>query len=160
MSPSGHSRAVSDFRRARRRAALDRVFARLAGRSTDLMSYDDVRKKLKGRETSKRELKEIPLDSIVGSVGRYRDFTRGFLPRQDSDSGRWAGVKVAVTELGGLPPIEVYQIGVVYFVLDGNHRVSVASEVRSRNSANSALMISSSGSVSGDSGTFVVTWRT
>ena len=132
MSSTGHSRAVSDFRRARRRAALDRVFARLAGRSTDLMSYDDVRKKLKGRETSKRELKEIPLDSIVGSVGRYRDFSRGFLPRQDSDSGRWAGVKVAVTELGGLPPIEVYQIGEVYFVLDGNHRVSVARDVGAR----------------------------
>ena len=54
------------------------------------------------------------------------------MPRQDSDSGRWAGVKVAVTELGGLPPIEVYQIGEVYFVLDGNHRVSVAREVGAR----------------------------
>ncbi|MFQ5921531.1 MAG: universal stress protein [Anaerolineales bacterium] len=125
----GYSQAVRDFRRARRKAALERVLARLAGKSTDLLSYDDVRKKLKGRETSKLELKEISLDSIVGSVGRYRDFSRGFLPRQDSDSGRWARVKVVVTELGGLPPIEVYQIVEAYFVLDGNHRVSVAREV-------------------------------
>jgi nucleotide-binding universal stress UspA family protein len=84
---------------------------------------------LKAKETSKSELKEIPLDAIVGSVGRYDDFTRGFLPRRDSDEGRWAGVKVAVTELGGLSPIEVYQIGEAYFVLDGNHRVSVARDV-------------------------------
>ena len=125
----GYSQAVMDFRRARRKVALKRVLARLAGKSPDLLSYEDVRKKLKARESSRRDLKEIPLDSIVGSVGRYKDFTRGFLPRQDSDSDRWARVKVAVTELGGLPPIEVFEIGEVYFVLDGNHRVSVAREV-------------------------------
>jgi nucleotide-binding universal stress UspA family protein len=51
------------------------------------------------------------------------------LPRQDSDEGRWAGVKVATTGLVGLPPIDVYQIGEVYFVLDGNHRVSVARQL-------------------------------
>ncbi len=129
MSLPGYTQAVMDFRSARRKVALERVLARLSGKSTDLLSYEDVRQKLKATETSKRELKEIPLDSIVGSVGRYKDFTRGFLPRQDSDSGRWARVKVAVTSLGGLPPIEVYQIGETYFVLDGNHRVSVAREV-------------------------------
>ncbi len=131
MSLPGYTQAVMDFRSARRKVALKRVLARLSGKSTDLLSYEDVRKKLKATETSKRELKEIPLDSIVGSVGRYKDFTRDFLPRQDSASGRWARVKVAVTALGGLPPIEVYQIGEVYFVLDGNHRISVAREVGS-----------------------------
>lgn len=129
MSMPGYSQAVGDFRRARRRAALRSVFARWAGNSPRLLSYEDVRRKLKARETAKIELKEIPLDAIVGSVGRYDDFTRGFLPRRDSSEGRWAGVKVAVTGLGGLPPIEVYQIGDAYFVLDGNHRVSVARDV-------------------------------
>lgn len=129
MSMAGYSQAVGDFRRARRRAALRSVFARWAGNSPRLLSYEDVRRKLKARETAKIELKEIPLDAIVGSVGRYDDFTRGFLPRRDSSEGRWAGVKVAVTGLGGLPPIEVYQIGDAYFVLDGNHRVSVARDV-------------------------------
>jgi nucleotide-binding universal stress UspA family protein len=71
-------------------------------------------------------LKEIPLHAIVGSVGRYTDFTRSFLPRQDSDQYRWAQVMVKVTDMEGLPPIEVYQIGEAYFVQDGNHRVSVA----------------------------------
>jgi nucleotide-binding universal stress UspA family protein len=62
-------------------------------------------------------------------VGRFKDFTRDFLPRQDSDAGRWASVKVAMTGLAGLPPIEAYRIGDVYFVQDGNHRVSVAREL-------------------------------
>jgi hypothetical protein len=65
----------------------------------------------------------------VGSVGRYDDFTRSFLPRRDSDAGRWARVKAATLDLTGLPPIEVYQIGQAYFVLDGNHRVSVARQL-------------------------------
>ncbi len=121
--------AVQDFRRARRLAAMEQIMARLTGRSADLLSYEEVRQKLKVTEGGKRELKDIPLDAIVGSVGRYADFTRSFLPRQDSDQERWARVKVAQTSLGGLPPIKVYQVSDVYFVLDGNHRVSVAREL-------------------------------
>jgi nucleotide-binding universal stress UspA family protein len=124
-----YSRAVNDFRRARRKAGLVRILSRLSRQSPDLLSYDEVRQKLKGKETPKVELREIPLDAIVGSVGRYDDFTRGFLPRTVSDKDRWARVKLAVSDLVGLPPIEVYQIGEVYFVLDGNHRVSVARDL-------------------------------
>ena len=123
------SSAVQDFRRARRRAAMEQIMARLTGRSAALLSYEEVRQKLKVTEGGKRELRDIPLNAIVGSVGRYADFTRSFLPRQDSDEGRWARVKVAQTGLAGLPPIQVYQIGNAYFVLDGNHRVSVAREL-------------------------------
>jgi len=121
--------AVQDFHRARRRAALERIVARLTGKSADLLSYEEVRRKLRAKSRGIQQLKEIPLDAIIGSVGRYADFTRSFLPRQDSDVGRWAGVKRAVTDSGGLPPIEVYQIGDAYFVLDGNHRVSVARQL-------------------------------
>lgn len=123
------SSAVLDFRRARRRAALQDIMARLTGKSADLLSYEDVRQKLKVKGTIMRGLKDIPLEAIVGSVGRYADFTRSFLPRQDSDEERWARVKIAQTGLGGLPPIKVYQIGDAYFVLDGNHRVSVARQL-------------------------------
>ena len=121
--------AAQDFRRARRRAALEQVMARLTGKSADLLSYEEVRRKLKVSGGAARGLREIPLDAIVGSVGRYTDFTRTFLPRRDSSKTRWAKVKRATTSLVGLPPIEVYQIGKVYFVLDGNHRVSVAREL-------------------------------
>ena len=123
------SLAVQDFRRARRKAAMQEVFARFTSKSAELLSYEEVRDSLKGRKSSKQELKEIPLDGVVGSVGRYKDFTRKFLPLQDSDESRWARVKAAVMEMTGLPFIEVYQIGDVYFVLDGNHRVSVARQL-------------------------------
>jgi nucleotide-binding universal stress UspA family protein len=105
--------------------------ARLTGRSTDLLAYDEVRQKLKAKTVGDRKLEDIPLDAIVGSVGRYQDFTRSFLPRQDSDEDRWAAVRQAMTGPGYVPPIEVYQLGEVYFVVDGNHRVSVARQLGS-----------------------------
>lgn len=124
-----YAMAVSDFYEARRRAVMEQILARLRGQPVDLLAYDDVRQKLKARERVGVELKEIPLDGIVGSVGRYADFTRSFLPRHDSNEERWARVQVAVTNPEGVPPIEVYQMGEVYFVRDGHHRVSVAQQL-------------------------------
>jgi nucleotide-binding universal stress UspA family protein len=118
--------AIQDFRRARSQAKLEQVMARLTGASTELLNYEEVRQKLKGTRTTSRGLQDIPIDAIIGSVGRYADFTRSFLPRQDADEDRWAGVEAAMTDMAGLPPIEVYQIGEAYFVMDGNHRISVA----------------------------------
>lgn len=120
------SSAIEDFRSARQRASIQEVIARVMGRSNKLLSYDDVAKKLRLQSRTERGLKNIPLDAIVGSVGRYTDFTRTFLPLQDSDRERWARVKAAMSNGIGLPPIEVYKVGDVYFVLDGNHRVSIA----------------------------------
>jgi nucleotide-binding universal stress UspA family protein len=36
------------------------------------------------------------------------------------------GVKTALEAAAGWPPIDVYKVGEVYFVVDGNHRVSIA----------------------------------
>ncbi len=124
--------AVQDFRRARRRAALQDILAQLIGRPADLLSYEEATQKLRAEGATPRGLQEIPLDAIVGSVGRYADFTRSFLPRQDSDEERWARVKVQITDRSGLNPIRVYQIGQAYFVADGNHRVSVARQIGAR----------------------------
>ncbi|MFQ5407584.1 MAG: universal stress protein [Anaerolineales bacterium] len=131
-TPAQLAMAVTDFRRARREAALQELLARLTGRTVDLLSFEEVRAMLRARTTGRRELREVPLDAIVGSVGRHSDFTRSFLPLRDSDRDRWAGVKAAVASLEGLPPIEVYQLGNAYFVLDGNHRVSVARTLGAR----------------------------
>lgn len=68
----------------------------------------------------------IEISRIIGSVGRYRDFDRTFLPLDGASAERWKRLDVAMNELRNLPPIEVYQIGEAYFVRDGNHRVSVA----------------------------------
>jgi nucleotide-binding universal stress UspA family protein len=123
--------AVGDFREARRRASMEQIVARLRGQPVDLLSYEDVRRKLRATVAPGVELKEIPLDAIVGSVGRYSDFTRSFLPRHDSNEERWARVQLAVTNSEGVPPIEVYEMGDVYFVRDGHHRVSVARQLGS-----------------------------
>ena len=118
--------SVEDFRQARWQASLEQIKARLTGRSVELLSYEEVRQKLSLEGGVPRGVQDIPLDAIVGSVGRYADFTRSFLPRQDSDQERWTRVDLAVSRSEGVPPIDVYQIGEAYFVLDGNHRVSVA----------------------------------
>lgn len=129
MDDQGAAAVAEDFRRARRRAQVQRVLARLAGKDDRLLAYDDVRRKLHGVESAAVTRQQIPLDSIVGSVGRHQDFDRSFAPLQDSDLARWGKVKQAVTGLGGVPPIEVYKLGGAYFVRDGNHRVSVARQL-------------------------------
>ena len=119
--------AISDFQSARMKAGIQEVLARITGKSTQLFSYEEVAEKLKLRVRTERGVQNIPLNAIVGSVGRYTDFTRTFLPRSDNDQERWTHVKTAFMESGAsLPPIEVYKVGEAYFVVDGNHRVSIA----------------------------------
>src|SRR5690606_763675 len=118
--------AISDFNTAHRKASLKSVIAQLTGENINLLSYDDVLKRLRLKSQVERGRQEIPVDNIIGSVGRYTDFTRDFLPRKVSDSFRWASVKMATESMEGVPPIEVYKVGNYYFVRDGNHRVSVA----------------------------------
>lgn len=126
---SDYSSAINDFHKARDRALFKEIVGRITGQSTELLSYDEVRRRLKAVGTSQVGLRDIPLSAIIGSVGRYNDFTRDFLPKKDSISSRWTSIKTAVSGLTGLPPIEVYQIGEAYFVKDGNHRVSVARSI-------------------------------
>lgn len=118
--------AIRDFRRARQKALLQRIIGRLTGKSVDLLSYEEVARQLRASARIERGVRHIPLDAIVGSVGRYTDFTRTFLPQKKSDLQRWTSVRTAAADMSQLPPIEVYQIGGAYFVLDGNHRVSIA----------------------------------
>ena len=124
-----YSQAISDFQHARSKAEMLNFLAKLRGRSTELLSYEEVRQKLRAIEGSSRQLEDIPINSIIGSVGRYTDFNKDFLPQQEINRERWVRVMLEATGQTGLPPIEVYRIGEVYFVLDGNHRVSVAKEL-------------------------------
>jgi nucleotide-binding universal stress UspA family protein len=121
--------AIQDFRSARQKANIREIFARLTGESTELLSFEEVRQKLKAHIGAKKVLKEIPISAIIGSVNRYQDFLRGFLPGQNVDEERWANVELATYGMVGLPPIEAYQIDEAYFVSDGNHRVSVAKQL-------------------------------
>lgn len=118
--------AIQDFQSARQKAAVQEVLAKITGKSTQLFSYEEVAEKLRLQGRTERGVQHIPIDAIVGSVGRYTDFTRTFLPRKADQRERWAAVKAAMEEGAGLPPIEVYKVGDAYFVIDGNHRVSIA----------------------------------
>jgi hypothetical protein len=121
---------VNRFQNARFRGFWEEVFAHLRGRSTELMSFDDIRNRLHLSEESYKGLQDIPLDAIAGSVGRYRDFTANFMPRRSKMQERWSRVYAQANSMQGLPPIEVYKVGDVYFVRDGNHRVSVAHQLK------------------------------
>ncbi len=115
------------FMEARSKAGQQDLISRLTGREDDLIPYEAIAQVLQAHEQiPHRSPQMIPLERIVGSVGRYRDFTRGFMPRQGVRVERWASIDAAMNRLEGLPPIDVFQVGEVYFVADGNHRVSVA----------------------------------
>ena len=114
------------YRRSLTRAQLVDLMGAVTGAKTDLVSYDEVANRLRSRQQIEMGTQMVPLSKIVGSVGRYRDFTRTFLPRHGINAERWARVDAVMNSMEGFPPVELYRIGDVYFVRDGNHRVSVA----------------------------------
>ena len=73
-------------------------------------------------------LKPVPVDKIVGSVGRYRDFDSRFRLKDDPEPFRLQRIKEAMTTGKSLPPVDLYKIKDEYYVVDGNHRVSAAKE--------------------------------
>lgn len=115
-----------EFEHATTRAFWQEIIGHLRGKPAQLLSFEDVRTRLRLREELYRGLQDIPLEAIVGSVGRYTDFTGTFLPKGVINKDRWTRIYAEAEGTMGLPPIEVYQVGEVYFVRDGNHRVSVA----------------------------------
>ncbi len=133
--PSSVTRITSrdQWNQARRRAFLTQLYSTLglSRQPVHLLSFEEVQEKLRLNQNAYRGLQQVPLDQIVGSVGRYNDFTRTFLPLMENDSWRWRRVAELQTETG-LPPIELYKVGDAYFVKDGNHRVSVARQFNMR----------------------------
>jgi hypothetical protein len=126
-TPLAQQEASKRYQSARRKVLIDDLFSLVRGRAPELLSFDSVQAALQAwQQVEKREPEMILLDKIVGSVGRYRDFTREFLPKGSISESRWRAVDAAMHSQTGLPPIEVYQVGDAYFVRDGNHRVSVA----------------------------------
>src|SRR5687768_9540873 len=110
----------SDFARARRRAFLRRVVARLRNgpASDQLLSFDEVRRALLANNRSHLGTKVVEVEKIVGTVGRRRDFDRSFLPTRASAEERWKRIDRAFHRAEDLPPVELYKIGDTYFVLD------------------------------------------
>jgi hypothetical protein len=122
-------RAAHDFQQAQWRAFIQDIFSRIRRKPTDLLPFAVVRERLCLGTKVYLGLKEIQLNQIVGSVNRYQDFTRTFMPRKSNTYQRWERID-SLADKGGWRPIQVYKVSDVYFVLDGNHRVSVAQQLR------------------------------
>ncbi len=114
------------FDRQRFRALVAEILDLARGRPVGLLPFEDVQERLKLRRLVDRGLAEVPLDRIVGSVGRPREFTRAFLPRSEALRQRWDAVEALAEGPRGFPPVDLYRVGDAYFVVDGHHRVSVA----------------------------------
>ncbi len=121
-----HERARADFEVALRKGFWRSIWSWFTQSDNNLLPFDEIRKNLPIGGQHSLGMRQIPLDKIVGSVGRYQDFDRAFLPRYGFLRPRWVSIDSAQLQDIILPPIEVYKIGEVYFVKDGNHRVSVA----------------------------------
>ncbi|MDQ2683099.1 MAG: transcriptional regulator [Chloroflexota bacterium] len=118
----------TDFERARHKAFFNELASFFSGRNNQLLSFHEVRSRFKPEGEFYRGMQEVPIRKIVGSMDRFRDFDRAFLPRHAHSAGRWQNVDRAFHQDVRLPPVQLYQVGDVYFVKDGNHRVSVGRE--------------------------------
>ena len=77
-------------------------------------------------------LRQIPLDRIVGSVGRARELGADFRPIggwKQRRAARYERVRDALRRGVVLPPVELYKLGYNYYVVDGNHRVAAMKEI-------------------------------
>ena len=118
----------ADFTRARRRACLRALVSRIRREHTSnrLLSFEDLRRELAANNRRHRGRRVVEVEQIIGSVGRWRGFDRSFLPARASVGQRWKHINRAFQKGEDLPPVELYEIGDAYFVVDGHHRVSVA----------------------------------
>jgi len=121
-------RVKDDFSRARFKAFLNGVQAALTGQPGTLLSYDEVKEKLRIGGPVYRGVQIVEVKRIVGSLNRYQQFDRAFLPKRSDTADRWQRIDRAFYEDISLPPVVLYKVGEVYFVVDGHHRVSVARE--------------------------------
>ena len=121
--------AQSDFLRARRRAALGAMVARLRGEPDDVrlvLPYEEVVGALGYVSEHPAGQHVVPLDAIVGTVDRGRDFDRSFRPTTGRVRSRWEHIAAAMRRGESMPPVDLVRIGQIYFVRDGHHRISVA----------------------------------
>jgi hypothetical protein len=123
---SQRMQAIDDFNRARGKALLSQIKNFMDADKDRLLSFNDVKEILRPKNQVYRGMQIVPINRIIGSEGRYRDFNKFFLPRSNHLRLRWERVDMASLKDISLPAIQLYEIGGVYFVRDGNHRVSVA----------------------------------
>ncbi|MCR5079995.1 MAG: transcriptional regulator [Treponema sp.] len=120
------SQTDEDFSKARNKAFINELQHFLNPDEAKLISFTDIKQLLKPQNEVYKGMQVVPIKLIVGSEGRYKDFDNHFFPKRNFLKNRWESVDMAHYKDIILPPIKVYELGGLYFVRDGNHRVSVA----------------------------------
>jgi hypothetical protein len=115
-----------DFDKAKGKAFFGNIFSVLTPEKQELLSFYSIKELVKPRSETYLGMQVVSISDIVGSEGRYYDFNRAFLPKKEHLRNRWTSIDKAYYKDINLPPINLYKLGEVYFVRDGNHRVSVA----------------------------------
>ena len=126
MNDMINSQASDDFNRARNKARFTSIFNIISPEKKELLSFYDVKNMTKPKSETYKGMKVVKIENIVGSEGRYKDFSKAFLPKKEHMRNRWESIDRAHLTDIILPPISLFKIGDAYFVRDGNHRVSVA----------------------------------
>lgn len=120
------SQTDEDFSKAHNKALFNEIQHFLNPDEATLISFSDIKKLLKPKEETYKGMQTVPVKLIVGSESRYQDFDNKFFPKKMHLKARWEHIDMAHIKDINLPPISLYELGGVYFVRDGNHRVSVA----------------------------------
>jgi hypothetical protein len=111
---------------SRRHGRRGRFWSTGSRDSRHLLDLSEIGDTCRVEARSYAGLRPVPIEQIQGSEGRSNDFDRGFRPLQDHCKGRWLRVAAARDQDTTLPPVVLVQVGDVYFVRDGHHRISVA----------------------------------
>jgi hypothetical protein len=119
--------AIREFERLRQKAILDQLWSRLVRSENQLLPFAAIEPYLP-RQRVYRGVKEIKLSQISGSVNRHTAFNRRFYPLGDDLQERWVNVRI-LGNTTGWEPVQLYQVGDLFFVEDGHHRISVAHQL-------------------------------
>ena len=114
-----------DYARAHRRALVGRFVAWIRRRCAALCAFEEARREQGAENRRYLGRRTVEVGRVVGSVGRWQEFDGRFMPTRAS-AGRWKRVDLAFRTGRDLPPVVLYKLGDDYYVVDGNHRVSVA----------------------------------
>lgn len=114
------------YQRAYGRGWLGQLWATLTRKPRHLINLAEVQPGSQAGNRYPAGVQTVPIDQIQGSHGRCHDFDSSFFPLQHHTRSRWLRVASARQQGVALPPVELTQIGEVYFVRDGHHRISVA----------------------------------
>ena len=118
--------AERDFEKILFKSFFIKLLNRFKDSPATLLSLDDIRKRFHLQKESYYGLKAVEIDKIMGSEGRYSEFDHHFLPTSPKTRQKWININSAVRDNINLPPVQLYKVDDVFFVRDGNHRISVA----------------------------------